>query len=102
MKGDDCVVVCKYFVNGSYSIEHYYNLGRFDPVVLYKENPSIGLSSGKFKLEDESLSFNFERLKKYDSIKNYYDLNNNFHLLLAMGELSPNGKGFNIYFIDHV
>ena len=90
-QGDDCVVVCKHFKNGTFSIEHYYNR-EYQPEVLYKPKVSIGLTSPKLKYDNGTLTFSFLRLKSKPEIENYFDLNNKFYILMAKGLLNNDGR----------
>ena len=98
--GEDCVVMCKYNQDGRSSVEHYYN-PRKEKIseVLNPNNRSIGLSLSTIKMDDNFLTCSFTRLKSIKNVREYYDLNNLYYLLLVKGYLDPDSKSVLIFLI---
>jgi hypothetical protein len=86
--GDDGVVMCK--SNGA--VEQRYNSGKSTPTLLDTSDRSIGISNANVTFLNDWLICSFTRSIKNDSIKNYFDLNNNYIILAATGQYdSPIG-----------
>ena len=90
LKGEDGVVYCTLSNNGS-SVIQAYNPSKVRPVLLDAKNPSIGLSNIKVKFENGKLICSFKRAKHLPGINNYFDLNNKYYILLALGKLNEEG-----------
>ena len=88
LKGDDDVCMCK--VNGaSNMVEHYYNYNQGKSSSLVDaDNPSAGFSNIKVSLNNGVLNCSFTRVKKAQTINNFFDLNNPFYVLFATGPIS--------------
>ena len=81
--GDDDVVVCK----TTNQVSHYRTIGHVEPVLLNPFEPAIGLSNMKIESDRGWLICSFTRLNKLENEPNYFDLNNNYHVLAAYGNL---------------
>ena len=84
LKGNDDVVVCKYS-NSNTTIERYFNI---DKLPFARKLNKIGVSNEKIAFVNGSLICSFRRVKYISQVKNYFDLNNEYYLLVAKGELS--------------
>jgi hypothetical protein len=77
--------MCK-LLNDKGFVEHAYNKGKTGPTFLISYKKSIGLSNVKISFINGILTCSFDRIKKMPSVGNYFDLNNQYYLLLAKGK----------------
>ncbi|CAF0757395.1 unnamed protein product [Brachionus calyciflorus] len=89
--GDDSVVACKYKSDKEISVESYFNDGKM-PVLLNENNPSEGLKNSSITIDQNFLICSFERSKTVSNFKNFFDLNQNYYLLMAKGKLDKEGS----------
>jgi hypothetical protein len=82
-QGDDDVIVCK----SPGKVEHYYNMGK-SPNLLNSANPTVGLSDATVSYENGLLKCTVTRMNSMAGVQNYFDLNNQYYLLVATGPLS--------------
>ena len=93
---DDDVNMCLYnSANGT--VKHYYNKDKNAPGLLLGSNPTIGYSNIVVSYNNGLLTCSFDRVKSISNVQNYFDLSNNYYLLLANGK--TNGGGMNKYII---
>lgn len=86
MKGNDSVVACKYNTENDLKIHNYFNPGQIDPELIDSKDPSSGLSDIKIINDKGLLICSFKRdISK--NIENFFDLNQNYYLLMAKGDL---------------
>lgn len=90
MKGSDDVALCKITSAGIGSVEHYYNFGK-SPRLLDSSNPSIGFSNTSVTYIDGIFTCSFTRVKTISNVANYFNLNSQYYLLTARGNLNGNG-----------
>ena len=83
-KGNDDVVVCKYSKTNT-TIERYFNV---DKLPSARKLNKIGISNEKIAFDNGSLICSFRRVKYISEVKKYFDLNYEYYLLVAKGELS--------------
>lgn len=81
--GDDDVIACIIAGNNG-SVEHYYNYGK-SPSRLNDTNPSIGITNANIVYNGTALVCSFRRSKSTFGLSNYFNLNNNYYLLIAQG-----------------
>lgn len=91
LKGDDCVVACKYITNGNSIVQHYFNVDK-EPEILESSYPTVGISEALVSLKDGYLTCSFKREKKNSISSRYFDLNNPYFLMIAKGNLDSNSK----------
>ena len=97
LMGGDNVVCCKVY-EGEGSVQQMYNLGRSRPILIDEANPKIGISNDAISFEDGFLNCAFDRLKSMPNVTKYYDLKNDYYLLLAKGNV-VSGINFNFSYI---
>lgn len=73
--------------NNINKVEHYFNVKKSTPIVLYPSNPTIGLSNSVISVNNDFMTCKFTRLKKNSQVKDYFDLNNKFYVLGASGAI---------------
>jgi hypothetical protein len=78
------------------SIETWYNQ-RYVPSVLASNETSIGLTNTKVSYANGILSCSLSRAIAIDGLKNFYDLNNLYFLIVAKGPID--GNLIALYFI---
>ncbi len=84
-------VVCKN-INGSLSIEHYYNNG-YRPELMDTTNPMIGLSNTIMFLDSGYIICQFSRDNSYPGLSRYFDTNlNEAFLLYSYGDIINSKK----------
>lgn len=86
MSNDD-VVACK-ITGSNATVEHYYNSGRVPPTHVDDSNLSIGLSNANVVYNGTALVCSFRRDKSTYNSSRYFDLNNNYYLLIAQGAVT--------------
>ena len=85
-------VVCKN-VNGSMSIEHYYNDG-YLPELMKATMPKVGLSNTHIMVDSGYIICQFTRDNSYPGLNRYFDSNlNEAYMLVSFGKISF-GKNF--------
>ena len=91
-KGDDCVVACKLDETNNLLVQHYSNKG-YSSNILDPDDLSVGISDIKYSMDEGHFTCSYKRENKKDSAyPNYSDLNDEFYLLIAKGELFLGGK----------
>ncbi len=82
-------MVCK----STGSVENYYNPnGRNPSRLVDASNPSIGISNISITQNGAILICRFQRKKKYPrSSPQYFDLNDEYYVLGAFGDIDDNG-----------
>ena len=85
LKGDDNVILCR-LLNDKGFVEQAYNKKKTVPSYLIPYRKSIGISNVKISFINGILTCSFDRVKKIPSVGGYYDLNNQYYLLLAKGK----------------
>jgi len=71
------------------TIETWYNQG-YTPAVLNSNETSIGLTKTKVSYANGILSCSLSRAIAIDGLKNFYDLNNLYYLIVAKGPVDGN------------
>ncbi len=94
-KGDDNVIICKLLEDKGF-VQHAFNKMKSAPSYLVPYKKSIGISNVKISFINGILTCSFDRIKKNPGVAGYYDLNNQYYLLLAKGK-TVNGKKILIY-----
>lgn len=74
------------------TIQHFYNEDHDTPDVLDSDNPNVGLTNSVITVNDGYLICKFTRVKKNNSVDNYFDLNNHFYIIGANGPISQSGR----------
>ena len=82
--------VCK--LSRTNSIEHLHNEGKSEPLPIDAANLLIGYSNVKVLFENGVLTCSFTRAKTGAYPDKYFDLNQNFYILTATGNLDSNGN----------
>ncbi len=81
------------------TIKHYYNNNKNAPGLL-NSNPTVGYSNIAVSYANGMLTCSFNRQKSISNVPNYFDLSNNYYLLMANGQTNGGGmdklKQFNI------
>lgn len=85
--GNDNSIICK----SSGDVGHYYNPVHETPYLLSSENPTIGLNDNSVTLNNSIITCKFKRLKRDETIENYFDLNETYYILAALGTLKQDG-----------
>ncbi|RNA13986.1 ferric-chelate reductase 1 [Brachionus plicatilis] len=90
LMGNDSVVACKYNTENDLKIHNYFNPGQIDPELIDSKDPSSGLSDIKIINDKGLLICSFKRdISK--NIENFFDLNQNYYILMAKGDLEKDG-----------
>ncbi|CAF0731294.1 unnamed protein product, partial [Brachionus calyciflorus] len=84
--GSDSVVVCKVF-NNTGSVEHYYNNGKSQPVLLDPKNPTIGLSETSVNVVNGKINCSFVREKYIEGESRYFDVRKKSYVLIVWGRV---------------
>jgi hypothetical protein len=79
--------VCRRFSNGTYLVENIFNTGK-SSALLKQDFRSVGIMDTRVHVNDGSVEFSFKRIKSQPNLTQYFDLTNEFHLLMAKGKLS--------------
>jgi hypothetical protein len=85
-KGNDTVCACRIFGGKGY-VEHYWNIAG-GAILLDSSNPSIGISNQQITQVNNQLICSFTRTKALFGFMGqgqYFDLTNNYYLLIARG-----------------
>jgi hypothetical protein len=89
LKGNSNVVACK----TSGDVQHYYNPHKHSPSVLIDSGrPTIGLTNTHVAMNDNWLTCRFDRQKAINDTDNYFDLNENYFVLAAQGNIERLSK----------
>jgi len=89
LKFNNSVIMCK-ASSTTPAIETYFNYDHY-PAVVNDQDRSVGLQDQSVRIRDASIDCFVRRQIKMDSISDqFYNLNNDFYLLVAKGPL--NGK----------
>jgi hypothetical protein len=81
--------MCQHIQNQNINtVEHYFNLRKDTPDVLEPSNPTVGLTNSQISVNNGFMTCKFTRVKKNDSVNNYFDLHNKFYVLGANGAIS--------------
>ena len=88
--------MCKVQQTGN-SVENYYipsiHPSNFTkPILLQPTNPSVGFSNARFTLTQDEFTCSFRRMKAMNNVTNYFDLNQDYYVLFALGRLSNSKK----------
>jgi hypothetical protein len=91
LKFNNSVIMCK-AISTTPAIETYFNYDHY-PAVVNDQDRSVGLQDQSVRIKDASIDCFVRRQIKMDSISDqFYNLNNDFYLLVAKGPL--NGKKY--------
>lgn len=86
--GNDDVAVCQVNSDGSVSVNHYYNGAIGSSSLLSSSNPTVGFSNIVTSIKNGVASCSFTRANSLSSVSNYFNQNNQYYLLTAIGPLS--------------
>lgn len=92
--GDDDVVVCKLSSTAT-NVERYYTTGTTRPGYMNPSNPTLGLSNSNVVYNGSALVCSFRRDKATGGVSQYFDINNDYFILVARGATNA-GKGFRL------
>lgn len=88
-QGNDDVAVCQINANGFPSLNHYFNGGGHTrPSLLLKSDSSVGYSKISTIVSDGNPVCAFDRQNSMPGVSNYFDSNNQYYILSAMGTVS--------------
>ena len=85
------MVVCK----SDGTIDHRYNPD-YDPQPLKNSEPAIGISDPVVKRSNGWLICSFKRLKQFNNVNHYFNLNDKHFILAAYGEMSQGKNSIKI------
>ena len=85
------MAVCALYSDGTFGVLHYYNSGKSSSLML-PSNPSVGFTNIVTSYANNVLTCSFTRAKTFSGVSKFFDLNNQYYLLIAIGKLS--GTGF--------
>jgi hypothetical protein len=86
IKGQDDVNMCK-LSKDKPTLEHYSNLIKTTPILMNVKHPTIGFSNIKTAYENGILTCYFRREKHVQSVPDWFNLSDEFHILTATGPI---------------
>lgn len=85
---------CQIFDNSTFRVVQMYNQYHQEPILLDKNDPSVGISDQSIQFKDGKVSCSFRRQKFIDrELSIYFDMSEEYYVLMAFGKLQ-NGSIF--------